>query len=211
MNLSIKHILCTTAITLFFLIGGCIFKQPIKIGIQPYEQFNTSLTDTVASALRQTYGAEIYLMYNQPLPAEAFIHTKTSRYRADTLIRLLKTNKPDFVDYFVGLTTQDISFTKRDSEGKIKKPENTYSDWGIFGLGYMPGNSCVVSSYRLQHKDQTIFIDRLKKVAIHELGHNLGLPHCDTKGCVMQDAVESIQTIDKADASLCTKCKKRIK
>jgi len=193
-------------LSIAFILYACSSK-PIKVGIQPYENFNTTVTDSIVSALRQTYGAEIYILNNQPLPAHAFIHTKSPRYRADTLIRFLKTNKPDFVDYFIGLTTQDISCTKRDSEGNIKKPHSTYSDWGVFGLGYLPGSSCMVSSYRLQHHNQKVFIARLKKVAIHELGHNLGLPHCDSKGCVMQDAVERIQTIDSANSGLCSTCK----
>ncbi len=193
------------------MLYACSGKQEVKVGIQPYENFHSNLIDTVASALKQTYGAEVYLLTPQRFPAPSFVHVKTPRYRADSLIRFLKNNKPDSLDYIIGLTHQDISCTKRDPEGNIKKPQRTYSDWGVFGLGYVPGSSCIVSSYRLQHRNQHLFISRLKKVAVHELGHNLGLPHCDTKGCVMQDAVETIQTIDQANTGLCTKCTGLIK
>ncbi|MDF2454840.1 MAG: putative archaelysin family metalloprotease precursor [Cytophagaceae bacterium] len=198
------------AFILFFFLCGCTSKHPIKIGIQPYEGMKRNLSDTIADALRQTYQAEVEVMKSIPLPGKAFVNTKTPRYRADSLIRFLATDKADSFDYILGLTTYDISFTKKNADGSIKKPASRYADWGIFGLGDMPGSSCVVSSYRLQHPDQKVFINRLKKVAIHELGHNLGLPHCNTKGCVMQDAVERIQTIDQANASLCSTCKKSI-
>jgi archaemetzincin len=47
-------------------------------------------------------------------------------------------------------------------------------------------------------------------VAIHEIGHNLGLKHCSTPKCVMQDAVETIKTVDVAGVELCNSCKKEI-
>ena len=80
----------------------------------------------------------------------------------------------------------------------------------MFGLGYRPGPSCIVSTYRLKNTDQRKFIERLKKVAIHELGHNLGLDHCESELCVMRDAVETIKTIDRVDSRLCEQCRKRI-
>ena len=39
----------------------------------------------------------------------------------------------------------------------------------------------------------------MKKVVLHELGHNFGIPHCTkTEPCVMKDAVEKISTVDNA-------------
>ncbi len=42
-----------------------------------------------------------------------------------------------------------------------------------------------------QHSNPKKYFTRFKKVAVHEFGHNLGLPHCSDKTCVMPDAVES--------------------
>ena len=114
-------------------------------------------------------------------------------------------------DYILGLTEKDISVTKRNSDGSIKKPQWKYSDFGIMGLAYCPGKSCLVSNFRLRHKDKALENQRFKKVVIHELGHNFGLPHCPDKKCVMTDAVESIRTIDNAKAQLCDKCRDKIK
>jgi len=110
----------------------------------------------------------------------------------------------------LGLTSKDISVTKRDDSGNIKKPEYKYQDWGIMGLAYCPGESCVVSTFRIKHKNKTVYFDRLKKVAVHEFGHNLGLPHCPNKKCVMTDAVESVKTIDNAKLKLCNDCAGKI-
>jgi len=93
----------------------------------------------------------------------------------------------------------------------MKLPAYKYQDWGVMGLGYCPGNSCVISTFRIRHKDSATETLRLKKVSVHEFGHNLGLPHCPDKKCVMTDAVESIATIDNAKLELCNKCKEQIK
>ena len=58
----------------------------------------------------------------------------------------------------------------------MKKPKSKYEDWGIFGLGYRPGNAAMVSTFRLRKPGLTI--ERLQKVVTHEIGHNLGLKHC---------------------------------
>jgi archaemetzincin len=68
-------------------------------------------------------------------------------------------------------------------------------EWGIFGLGNMPGYQAVVSSYRLGKRGKVSRAERLARVAVHELGHNLGLRHCP-KACVMSDAEGAIRSLD---------------
>ncbi len=135
---------------------------------------------------------------------------KSPRYRADKMINLQKKNKVDSLDFVLGLTTKDISVTKKDKWGKIKTPNYKYADWGIMGLAYCPGNSCIVSTFRIQHPNSKTHFTRFKKVAVHEFGHNLGLPHCPDKTCVMTYAVESVKTIDNAKLALCGKCKAQL-
>ena len=122
------------------------------------------------------------------------------------LLKYLKSIRPDSIDFMLGLTATDISTTKKDKLGRIKQPKSKYEDWGTFGLGYRPGSACVVSSYRLSKPNKTI--ERLQKVVVHELGHNLGLKHCTSKlNCVMDDAAETIRTVDAGHITLCDKCK----
>lgn len=144
----------------------------------------------------------------RPLPEEAFTAVRSPRYRADTLIAWLRVIKPDGVDLIVGLTAEDISITKHGADGSIKDPEWKYRDFGIFGLGYIGGPSCVVSTHRLGDGGRSL--DRLKKIAVHEVGHNRSLPHCADTTCVMRDAVERIANIDAAGSSFCARCAKRL-
>ncbi len=180
------------------------------IALQPYGNIDANYIDSVAASLTKMYHSKVIILETKALPASSFVNIKSPRYRADILIRLLKTQKPDSVDFILGLTNKDISTTKRDAFGNIKKPESRYKDWGVFGLGYRPGVACVISTFRLNHSSEKLFISRLQKVALHEIGHNYGLPHCKTQFCVMQDAVETIKTIDKVNPQLCMKCTKKI-
>ncbi len=184
--------------------------ENIVIGIQPIGDVSRVYCDSVKSALEEVYGSEVLLLPEIKIPQHTFINVKSPRYRADKLIKHLKENKPSNVTYTIGLISKDISTTKRGEDGEIKKPKSKYEDWGIFGLGYRPGPSCIVSTYRLKNKNQGLFYSRLKKIAVHEIGHNLGLPHCPDKNCVMQDAAESISTIDNVSMVLCDKCRRKI-
>ena len=175
--------------------------------IKQYSGFPKNELDTINSILQKTFGIKTIISSDQELYPKAYINVKSARYRADSIIKFQKSDLNDSINYVFGLTSKDISVTKKDASGKTKKPEYKYQDWGIMGLAYCPGNSAVVSSFRLQHKNKLKYFDRLKKVSVHEFGHNLGLPHCANKTCVMTDAVENVSTIDNADLKLCDECK----
>ncbi len=197
-------------ITFVVLLATIIFScrevrdQPV-VGILPYNRFDKALADTVARTINEKLGLRVVVLPAKKIPPSAFVQVKSPRYRADSLLRDLRRIKPGSVDYIIGLTSYDISATKKGRDGEIRKPVSKYSDWGIFGLGYRPGPACVVSTYRLK-SNPDLFLSRLKKICVHELGHNFGLEHCETKTCLMQGANETILTIDNSDFSLCEKC-----
>lgn len=82
----------------------------------------------------------------------------------------------------------------------------------IFGQAFLNGRSGIASIYRLSNerygikKDQTIFIDRIRKEVIHELGHTFGLIHCSNPTCVMRSSTY-VEDIDQKKHFLCSKCK----
>lgn len=95
-------------------------------------------------------------------------------------------------EVYVGITTRDISTTKDD-----------IPDWGIMGLGFQPGPASVVSTFRL-HKNNVP--EELFKVAIHEVGHTMGLAHCEVRTCFMRDAEGKNSTGEEKE--FCPQCKK---
>lgn len=181
------------------------------VGIQSYKGFPKVKTDTIANTIANYYHVKTLVLPERELPKNAYTNYKAPRYRADSLIKIQNRSFIDTIDFVLGLTDKDICITKYEEDGSVKKPVNKYTDFGIMGLAYLPGKSCIVSSYRLKHKNEKTHFSRLKKVAVHEFGHNLGLPHCLNKKCVMTDAVESIATIDNANIDLCAVCESKIK
>lgn len=177
--------------------------KKITVGVAQLGKVPITVCDTIGRAIRDIYGFTVVVYEKEEMPSRFFVNIKSPRYRADSIIRYLKSKTSDSVQFVVGITGHDISTTKYDDDGNILKPENKYTDWGVFGLGYMPGPSCIVSTYRLKTRDKKLFYNRVKKVAVHELGHNLGLDHCPDKHCVMTDAVEKIGTIDNKTLELC--------
>jgi len=181
-----------------------------KIALQTMGVFPQKFKDSIAVAVHRFYGFEVVELTQIQIPERFFTNVKSPRYRADSIIALLRTEKPDSVDYVIGLTSADISVSKRDSQGNIRQPRARYADWGVFGFGYIGQAGCVVSTFRIYHKSLATIVLRMQKIALHEIGHNLGLAHCANNNCFMRDAAESIKTIDQVEMNLCENCKSKI-
>lgn len=196
---------------LAFAILSCT--KPIedkKLAILPFNDLPENQISIAQEALQNFYNCQVEVLPKTELPQSAFITVKSPRYRADSLLRFLRINCPKDCDHIIGLTKRDISFTKRIN-GNIKEPKWKYEDWGIMGLAHCPGTSCIVSDFRISKSVNSVLaIDRFKKVLAHEVGHCLGLPHCNNKKCLMRDAAESVKTVDKVAFDLCSSCKKQI-
>jgi archaemetzincin len=184
------------------------------IGILPFDDFAQRDLDSVKASLEKFYKKEVVVLERVDLPEMAYTEIRYPRYRADSLLEWMS-QQPfnDTIDLVIGLTSKDISITKYTdaSRTKIKEPEWQYTDFGIFGLGRVGGDVCVVSSNRLS-KDvsKETFYKRLTRISCHEVGHVLGLHHCPTPSCLMNDANESIKTIDNSTGELCATCWKKM-
>ncbi len=81
----------------------------------------------------------------------------------------------------------------------------------IFGQAFLNGRTGIASIYRLANErygmpqNDQILIERAKKEVIHELGHTLGLIHCDNPICVMRSSTY-LEDVDQKKLHLCHKC-----
>jgi len=82
----------------------------------------------------------------------------------------------------------------------------------VFGEAQMNGACAVVSTHRLRQEfyglppDPELLQARLLKEAVHEIGHTLGLTHCDDYRCAMA-ASHAVELIDLKGSSLCAGCR----
>ncbi len=148
--------------------------------------------------LEKSYRIKVKVLDHAPLPRAAYYQPR-HRYRAEKLLLELDRIATKHTDTWriMGLTAVDISTTKEP-----------YDDWGVMGLGELPGNSSVLSVFRCRKGARSTehAYERLGKVAVHELGHTLGLDHCPTAGCIMEDARGKASTVD-GEKDFCEKCK----
>jgi archaemetzincin len=161
--------------------------EPITIVLQPFSDCPKVFVDSVRHTLAKYY-PHIKINPQIPLPKGAYTAPR-NRYRADALINFLK-SKAGANEVMIGLTTKDISTTK-----------GTVDDYGIMGLGYQPGTACVISSFRIS---KTNTLEQFSKLALHELGHTQGLPHCAITFCFMRDA-EAKNHLDE-ETRFCPNC-----
>jgi archaemetzincin len=173
-------------------LGGALYLQPLGPALGAAD------IALVKLALEQLIGLEVRLLPQASLPAAAF-YPPRRRYRADKLLDFLDGRLPAGGARILGLTGVDISTTK----GPV-------SDWGVLGLGRIDGASSVISEFRCRMKSRgpAHARERLAKVAVHEAGHTLGLAHCPTRGCLMEDAEAHVATCDREYDFCAVRCRR---
>ena len=86
----------------------------------------------------------------------------------------------------------------------------------VFGEAQFRGIGSVVTLHRLNNKfyglpeDNNILSERLAKEAIHELGHNFGLVHCNYQECVMKSSTY-VEDIDQKSHEMCERCREKLR
>ena len=166
------------------------------VHITPLGKVSESQLILIKGWVKSFYGFNCVIDKQEPLTKDLLAKSQT-RYEASKIIKKYKSNKNILL-----LTNVDIVYFN-----KVKN----IKEYGIIGLGYKPGNTCVVSTFRIKNTTKNKFIDRLNKVVLHEIGHNLGLPHCKyDKKCLMNDANGTVKQIDQEKIWLCSNCKKII-
>jgi archaemetzincin len=178
-------------------IGGFVWREDASftIAIQPLGPVSAHSRRAIKSRIEKIYFATVTILSPKQLPSEAF-YPPRSRYRADRLLTLLAKNQS--FDKIIGVTSVDISTTRLP-----------YADWGVFGLAQTGKNSCVVSGFRLHKRGAISTTERLCRVAVHEVGHTLGLDHCPTPHCTMSDAKGALKTVDE-EKGFCSLCRRRV-
>jgi archaemetzincin len=81
----------------------------------------------------------------------------------------------------------------------------------VFGEAQFPGRIALISLHRLKpeyygEKDGELFKARIRKEAVHELGHTFGLAHCPNPTCVMHFS-NSIHDTDRKADKPCQACR----
>lgn len=154
--------------------------------------------EVVKSSIKNFYGYDCIVL-SQVEPTSDIIAPSGTRYEAGKILKKYRTK-----DFRIILTEGDIAYPNKEKKSQ---------EYGIFGLGFMPGTTSVVSTFRLKRNvSHKLFLERLTKVALHEIGHNLGLNHCTNEPrCMMNDARGTIKQVDHEKIWFCDKCQMQLK
>jgi archaemetzincin len=75
----------------------------------------------------------------------------------------------------------------------------------VFGESQLGGRAGVVSLFRLKDPDRQKFYGRGAKIALHEVGHLMGLTHCRRTDCLMGFS-HNLNDLDTLTDTFCPAC-----
>jgi len=82
----------------------------------------------------------------------------------------------------------------------------------VYGEAEMGLSLAIISDFRLRHLEEGsvapegTYLERLAKVALHEMAHTFSLYHCETPKCLMQYS-RRLSHLDELDIFFCERCR----
>lgn len=135
-----------------------------------------------------------------PIPRQAYNSKRGQFFSTQILEVLTAYSKTVEADRILGITSVDLYV-----------PHLNF----VFGEAQCPGRTALISFHRLQPEfygfspNAELFLERILKEAVHELGHTLGLGHCERLECVMFFS-NSILDTDRKYSSFCKTCNRTL-
>ncbi len=167
-----------------------------RIVLLPVGDFDHSLALRLCPPLAREFGAECSVLSKALDPQLAF-HPERQQYHSTELLTILAAMLPQQAWRLVGLVAVDLYI-----------PVLTF----VFGEAQLRGPCAVVSTHRLRQEcyglpaAPELLYERALKETVHELGHTLGLTHCDDYQCAMA-ASHAVEWIDLKQVALCPNCR----
>ena len=149
------------------------------------------LLKTLCEALQDVFQQECQIQS----PVKPHIYGRSSGSSQYTGARLLESLPIQKGAVTLGVTGLDLSMIGHEYTTGLADPSNQRAIIAVSRL----------QSQTASETNDEKFTDRVIKRAIHEIGHTLGLQHCEADKCVMQHS-ETVEDMDNKTHAYCPKC-----
>ncbi len=178
------------------MAGGNFNLKKVNLLLIPLDQAKELKLDFLLALLAEIFQIKANLGRPLKIPAEAYNYRRGQYNSSYILKRLgsilnLATNEKALLIADVDLYAEGLNF--------------------VFGEAEINGSLAIISVTRLREsfyglpENEEIFQSRVKKEAIHELGHVFGLRHCSSSRCVMYFS-NSLADTDRKSWNFCPRC-----
>jgi archaemetzincin len=171
-------------------------RQPERrIGVVPVGEVPEVASKVIAAHIHGYFNLHAEILPVVASPSHAYDERRL-QYNAVRVLQAVKSCVSQNHEKVVGVIDADLFV-----------PVLTY----VFGEAEQGGRCAVVSLYRLKttpngsHSPLPLILERLAKVAIHELGHLYNLVHCMDSKCLMHFS-GNLQDLDKVPLYFCRYC-----
>lgn len=140
-------------------------------------------------------GVPCLLLPPRPVPEESF-EPKRNQYISTKILKAILEEVPGDAAKVLGVIDEDLCILIL-----------TF----VFGEAQLGGVGSVVSLVRLRQEyyglesNERLFLERLHKECLHELGHTYGLIHCNHPECVMKLS-NTVNDVDLKGRTMCKAC-----
>jgi archaemetzincin len=170
----------------------------MKIDLVPLGNIDPGALRQLKEGLENVFGCCVRIDRSISLPDETFDRAR-SQYFSNSLLELLRRH-PHESEHVLGVTEADIY---------------THGLNFLFGQADGANRVALISLSRLKDEDsagpggEKLLHERMLKEAVHELGHTLGLDHCEDVKCVMHFS-NSLADTDVKGVYFCSRCRPKL-
>lgn len=165
------------------------------IGLVPLGPVEPRILQHLSTTIAGFFLLPVKILSPQPLPPQTY-HLVRNQYHSTGLLEYLLNLDQGEPFRILGITAVDLYI-----------PIFTF----VFGEAQLDGRAALISCFRPGggasdvRPPQPLFLERLSKLCIHELGHTFNLPHCRQNGCLMGFSA-NLEKLDQKKLGFCKYC-----